>query len=78
MGFGCHALNALDDIAALRSEAEFAARRIALRDRTSHMLPPGSRDDLALVLEVLRKIQDRLEQDARPEVAKMYQTRIGK
>lgn len=78
MAFGCPALDVLDDIIALRSEAEFAALRIAARDKTSHVLPPGSRDDLVLVIEKLRRIQQRLEHSARPEISAMYAQRIGK
>ncbi len=78
MGFGCPALDALDDIAALRSEAEFAAIRIAARDRTSHVIPPESRDDLATIVNALRRMQQQLERQARPEIAQMYRTRIGK
>ena len=78
MGFGCPALDALDDIAALRSDAEFAATRIAHRERTSRVMPPGSREDLALILDTLRRMQSQLERSARPEIAKMYAQRIGK
>ena len=78
MPFGCRALDALDDITALRSDAEFAALRIAARDRTSRVLPPGSRDDLAIILETLRRMQAHIEHDARPEIAQMYRQKIGK
>lgn len=78
MPFGCPALDALDDLAALRSDAEFAAIRIAARDRTSRVLPPGSRDDLAIILETLRRMQLQIERNARPEISAIYKQRIGK
>jgi hypothetical protein len=77
MPFGCPALDALDDVTALRSEAEMAARRIARRDVQSRVLPPGSRDDLALLLDTLRRMQAVIELDARPTISQMYRLRIG-
>lgn len=78
MPFGCPALDALDDVAANREEAQKAAERIARRDSQARVLPPGSRDDLATVLACLERIDWLLRNEARPEVAAMYQERIGR
>lgn len=76
MPFGCRALDALDDLMARRNEAQKAAWRIAKRDNQARVLPPGSRDDLAIVLECLARMDELIRNDARPEVAAMYQERI--
>ena len=78
MPFGCRALDALDDLQANRSKAAGAARRIAKRDSQARVLPPPSRDDLAIVLECLARIDELLRNHARPDVAAMYQERIGR
>ena len=77
MPFGCRALDALDDITARRDEAMRAAWRIKRRDDQARTLPPGSRDDLAIVLRCLARIDELITTDARPEVAAMYQSKIG-
>ena len=75
MPFGCPALSALDDLMANRDEAQRAAWRIAKRDSQARVLPPGSRDDLATVLDCLDRIDHLIRNEARPEVAAMYQER---
>lgn len=80
MPFGCPALDAIDNATAVRDEAYKALLRIAIRDRQSRVLPPGSRDDLALALAALENLHEMLTGDegARPLVAALYQARIGK
>lgn len=78
MPFGDRALDAILDAQALRHEAACAAERIARREQQARVLPPGSRDDLAIILECLRRQHRPLADELYPHFAALYAERTGK
>lgn len=77
MPFGDPTYDELETAQALRSKAYMAAERIALRERTSRLLPAESRDDLAIVLQALLDMRLALKTDL-AVVRQAYMERLNK
>lgn len=77
MPFGDPAYDALEEALAHREKAEKAAKRMALRERTARSLPPGSRDDLAIVILALEAMKLELMTEL-AEVRQAYMQKLKK